>query len=298
MIRSIRFRIAALLSAILLCCIIWRYCAPAPQQTASPAASSERAAETACSDVTQQTDEPPADTTTAAQTTAALPETAASAETAAEQPESEPDASVPEISAHRVSETVRKMQEAAQYSGDLIGWIYVADSEIDYPIVQGTDNQFYLHHAPDGRAHPLGSIFLSAQCARDFSGPLSILYGHNMQSGMFGDIRAFKEREAFDRHKYGWLFTMDSLYRIDFYALAIVSAYDAIYDIPADRSVWQTALRENSLYHNDPSHSEDTPVIALSTCASDFVDARALFTGQLVWVQDIHTQNSPTEAGE
>ena len=133
--------------------------------------------------------------------------------------EPEPDASVPEISERKIAELTAKMQKAAQFAPDLIGWIYMADTDIDYPVVQGTDNQYYLHHAPDGSENILGTIFLSYQCAPDFSDNLNILYGHNMQSGMFGDIRRFKEQDEFASHRYGWLLTKEVLFRIDFFNL-------------------------------------------------------------------------------
>ena len=96
------------------------------------------------------------------------------------------DASVPYISESKMRELNRKMEEVSKYSTDLVGWIYIADSDIDYPVVQGTDNQYYLHRTPDGRRNDLGTIFLDCKCSSDFSDSQNILFGHNMQYGMFG----------------------------------------------------------------------------------------------------------------
>ena len=201
---------------------------------------------------------------------------------------SEPDASVPNISEQKVNEITQKLKEVSGLSGDLVGWIYIADSDIDYPVVQGTDNHYYLDHAPDGSDNQLGSIFLSYQCSADLSDSLNILYGHNMQSGMFGDIRKFKEQEQFEAHRYGWLFTTESLYRIDFFTLSIVSAYDTIYDIPSDRTEWMETLKSGSLHYRELEINDDDKVAVLSTCSSDFEDARALFAGKLTWIQEIN----------
>lgn len=178
------------------------------------------------------------------------------------------------------------MAEVSKYSDDLIGWIYIADSDIDYPVVQGTDNQYYLHHSPDGGENELGTIFLDSKCKSDFSDTQNILFGHNMQRGMFGDIRAFKEKANFDAHRYGWLFTKDRLYRIDFYALTIVSAFHKLYDIPTDNAEWQKYVRDNSLYYTETEFAGEDHFIALSTCAADFENARALFIGRLTYVQE------------
>ena len=197
------------------------------------------------------------------------------------------DASVPHLSEQKMSEIINHFRIASNYSEDLIGWIYLANSDINYPVVQGDDNQYYLYHAPDKTQNQLGSVFLDCHCNPDFSDNQNILFGHNMQSGMFGDIRSFKDRDCFEQHRYGWLFTKDNLYRIDFFALVIVSAYDSIYDIPADNTVWLNSVKENSLYDTEMEISESDCFLALSTCASDFEDARALFTGKLVRIREL-----------
>ena len=280
MLRSIRFWIAVVLAGILAVCMIMKEHRD-PQKDISHSQKPETAP-----DRIQETSE----TVTAARTMD-LPAATAAVTTehvlSSETEEPEPDASVPEISDRKIKEITGKLKEVSRYSDDLIGWIYIADSDIDYPVVQGTDNQYYLHHAPDGSENILGTIFLSYQCAPDFSDNLNILYGHNMQSGMFGDIRRFKEQDEFASHRYGWLLTKEVLFRIDFYALAVISAYDELYDIPADSAAWQEALRARSMHYTETEPAADLPVLALSTCAVDFGDARALFTGRLVRIRGI-----------
>ena len=277
MLKSIRFWIAAGLLAVLLGCMILKAARQIPQH---PVPESAAAVQTSAVTVTTTVQTEISAETMPENDTTAMPET-----TTVTEPE--PDASVPEISERKIAELTAKMQKAAQFAPDLIGWIYMADTDIDYPVVQGTDNQYYLHHAPDGSENILGTIFLSYQCAPDFSDNLNILYGHNMQSGMFGDIRRFKEQDEFASHRYGWLLTKETLFRIDFYALAVISAYDELYDIPADSAAWQEALRARSMHYTETEPAADLPVLALSTCAVDFGDARALFTGRLVRIRGI-----------
>ena len=198
-------------------------------------------------------------------------------------------ASEPYISEKKISEIIGNMRAVADLSDDLIGWIFMADTDIDYPVVQGNDNQYYLHHTPDGKYYDLGTIFLDYRNQKDFSDPQSILFGHNMQQGMFGDIRRFKDENEFASHRYGWLFTKEYLYRIDFFALSVVNAYDSIYDVPTDDNIsWTDMLIKNSLYITDDNISPDDHIIALSTCtAADFDNARALFAGVLVREREI-----------
>ena len=287
MVKSIRFWAAVVLTAALAFCLIMKYCihttkqsAPVPSQTVSSSAPVS-AAETV-SAVSDDTVHEKEVTEISEEIENSLPQV------------SEPDASVPFITDQKVDEITKKMQRAARYSSDLIGWIYIADSDIDYPVVQGTDDQYYLDHAPDGSDNQAGSIFLSYRCAADLSDALNILYGHNMQYGMFGDIRKYRQREEFDRHRYGWLFTKEDLYRVDFFALSVVSAYDELYDIPADSSEWQETLKANSIYYTEPELNSEDSVVALSTCTYDYENARALFAGKLIWTQKIDPGQSMT----
>ena len=79
---------------------------------------------------------------------------------------------------------------------DVIGWIYIENTDISYPIVQGPDNEYYLTHSIDKEYSSSGAIFLDAECARDFSDGNNIIYGHNMLDGsMFAQILKFKEQD-------------------------------------------------------------------------------------------------------
>ncbi len=283
MFRSLRwYGILLLLAGICILAGMQHRNGQAPVQAVTPAAPVPPGTEAV---VPTESDPPPVtEPVTEAAAVPAAPAAGAEPEAAVPEPE---DASLPQISAQKSAEITAKMDAVSAVCSDLIGWLYVAESAIDYPVVQGTDNQYYLHHAPDGRENRMGSIFLDAQCAGDFSDKQNILYGHNMQRGMFGDIRALKAQAQFDHYRYGWLFTQESVYRIEFYALVIVSAGDALYVVPADGSAWQDAVRENSLYfREEAAGSPEDCRIALSTCASDFENARALWVGKLQPVPD------------
>ena len=87
-------------------------------------------------------------------------------------------------------------EELMEENPDTVGWIKVPDTNIDYPIVQGTDNDFYLNHDFYGKESVGGSIYLDFESQGDFVGRNNILYGHNMKNGsMFKDVIYYKDRE-------------------------------------------------------------------------------------------------------
>lgn len=85
---------------------------------------------------------------------------------------------------------------------DVVGWITVPGTRIDYPILHAEDNEAYLHHNLEGEETVAGSIFLDCDDAADFSSLHNVIYGHHMKDGsMFKDVVYFKEQEYFDQHR-------------------------------------------------------------------------------------------------
>lgn len=90
---------------------------------------------------------------------------------------------------------------------DVFGWLTVDNTKIDYPLVQGKDNDIYINTAPDLTFSLTGSIFLDYRNSRDFSDFNSIIYGHHVEhEAMFGGLDRFEEKNYFDSHRYGLLF--------------------------------------------------------------------------------------------
>ena len=99
---------------------------------------------------------------------------------------------IPVIATETTRILTAQMQNLNQNYADSIGWIYIPDTHINYPVMQSEDNDFYLHHASDGSYLYAGSIFLDYRCNADFSSISNILYGHNMSNrSMFADVINF-----------------------------------------------------------------------------------------------------------
>ena len=166
---------------------------------------------------------------------------------------------------------------------DAIGWLYIPDSLINYPIMQGGDNDFYLHHAYDGSSLKSGSIFLDYRCENRFMNPINIVYGHNMQNGsMFAGLLSFADSAYFDSHRYGWLSTPEAVYRVDFFSCVKANMYDELYDGSTPINDWLSHLYNASVVWENADFSENDRFISLSTCSYEFENARTILTGKLV----------------
>lgn len=169
---------------------------------------------------------------------------------------------------------------------DVCAWVSLDNTKIDHPVLQGETNLTYINRDVYGEFALAGSIFLDTRNERDFSNAYSLLYGHHMEnSGMFGDLDLYKDQKFFDENTAGTLILPDKTYKLEIFACLLVDAgEDAIFD----PEQWQTdidGLLSYALEHSLHVRREDVKaleqeekakVLALSTCSSEFTDARTV----------------------
>lgn len=166
---------------------------------------------------------------------------------------------------------------------DAIGWLYIPNTNISYPVVQGRDNEYYLSHSVDGGRLKAGSIFLDCRCENRFMNPVNILYGHSMKNGtMFAGVLNFTDSSYFDSHRYGWLATPETVYRIDFFSCVKTDSNDKLYDGNIPISEWMPHICEGSGVQHEIKYADNDRFISLSTCSYGFENARTVLTGRLV----------------
>ena len=85
---------------------------------------------------------------------------------------------------------------------DIVAWIEVPGTNIDYPVVQGKNNEEYMHHTFRKNYNFAGCIFLDSHCHQDFSSDNSVIYGHHMRNGtMFAQLVKFREDSFVKKHR-------------------------------------------------------------------------------------------------
>lgn len=170
---------------------------------------------------------------------------------------------------------------------DAIAWLYSPDTVIDYPVMQATDYDWYLHHLPDGTYNANGTLFLDYSCAPDFFGRLNIIYGHHMKSGrMFGSLVEYKQQSYFEEHPYLYLYTAhNGSYRIDLLYGCVVGAGEwrnraFMYETNLDALLSYAAY--NTTFESGAAYGDNDRFIVLSTCSYEFNDARYVVIGVLI----------------
>ena len=160
---------------------------------------------------------------------------------------------------------------------DVIGWIYVeALDSINYPIVRGIDNSYYLHLTYQKNYNFAGTIFMDCQNSEDFNDCNTIIYGHNMKNGsMFGLLKRFSENtEAYNRSRYFWIFTPDADYRneiISAYTTAVNSVTYTLFKGPGQEFMdyLNTIVTLSDIQTEPGNLNLNDRIITLSTCTGN-----------------------------
>lgn len=199
-----------------------------------------------------------------------------------------PKAPGPEKSALQYDMHIRlaDVRDAAAGNKNIVGWIYVPDTPIDYPVMQTNDNSFYVDHDQNGRPSHSGAIFADYWCSLENSDK-PLLYGHNMGNGsMFHCVKNYKDEAWGQTHPYFEIATLDRryLYRvISCNVLCGEQGAEFVYwdkkDIEMSHRQFRSyydAVRETSLiwYGTDemPARDSASQMVVLQTCNSGAAD--------------------------
>ena len=174
---------------------------------------------------------------------------------------------------------------------DVQGWLYQKDTVINYPVVQGTDNDTYLHTRFDKQWSGGGTLFVDCRMEKDFKGFNSIIYGHHMKDGsMFRSIRGYtKEDGYYDKHKTLELATPHGNYHLVVFSAFITKAtdedtYKMTYD-EAERQAYIDRAWERSelpITRDSVDVTKNDRLVTLSTCAYDYEEARYIVMCKMV----------------
>lgn len=181
----------------------------------------------------------------------------------------------------------KSFEELQKINPDIIGWIRVNETNINYPLLQAEDDDTYMNTDAEGRYSLSGAIFLHCANKPDFSDFNNIIYGHHMEKHMmFGDVGLFTEKKYFDEHPYGNLFFDGKDHGIEFYALLQADAYnETIFSVCADtseaRQAYLQEIEANALHRRNLKITENDHLVLLITCTSEMTNGRNILVGRL-----------------
>lgn len=196
-------------------------------------------------------------------------------------------------------------QKLREINEDVVGWIYIAGTDISYPILQGSTNDFYLFRDYEKNYLVAGSIFLDAANAGDFSDSHTIVYGHNMHNGaMFGTLDKFMEEEYKDEHTYINILTPDGIWhKYEIFSSYIAGIDDGTFTVFAENQQayddYLDLAREKNLYSSASFPENGEKILTLSTCTEDSDDyKRYVIHAKYIGPVDKIGQSGGQESGQ
>lgn len=161
-----------------------------------------------------------------------------------------------------------------QVNSDVIGWIAIPGTEISYPLVQGTDNDYYLTHTWNQNSSAVGAIFMDCRCSADFSGFNTIVYGHRMNNGsMFAALKHYKKQNFLQAHPQVYVTNASGTHAYSIYA-AYEAALDgtAYYSAFSDETIKKAFIDEGvslSVIRTGAVPTVNDHILTLSTCTGN-----------------------------
>lgn len=178
---------------------------------------------------------------------------------------------------------------------EIVAWIRIDNTEINYPVARAEDNEFYLQHLYNKKYNVTGSIFIDYRTNKDFSSDNTILYGHNLRNNtMFGSLKKYKKVSYFEAHKYVWLITPKATYQYEIYA-----AYE--FDSAKERHIinfnsedsfqdYLDRIKARSILSSNLEVSTKDHLLTLSTCTEDPTSERFTVVAKRVMTYVVPTK--------
>ncbi len=172
-------------------------------------------------------------------------------------------------------------------NSDFVGWIRMDDSSVDYPFVQGSDNDYYLRHLFTGQYNNSGCVFMDVNNNRDFSDKNTVLYAHNMKNGtMFADIEKFKDASYYESHKELHIYTEGMTYVLYPVAGILTDGQDdyvrTSFNSDEDFLSYVNYFVSNTTFTSEQTIELTDRIVMLSTCNYDVDDGRYVLICKLV----------------
>ena len=181
---------------------------------------------------------------------------------------------------------LKKYETLYNKNRKLIGWLKIEGCDIDYPVMQTSNNEYYLDHNYNQEYDKNGSLFLDKDCDAAFPNDNMIIYGHHMKSGkMFGNLNYYSKESFWEDNKE---FTFDTIYETGTYAVMyvfrskiyseeeIVFKYYQFIDATSENEFNSNMeeMANMSLYDTGVTARYGDRLITLSTCDSSEEDGR------------------------
>lgn len=163
---------------------------------------------------------------------------------------------------------------------DIVGWLRIDGTSIDYPIVQTDNNETYLETDFEGKKNASGAIYLDFESEPDFSSRHNIIYGHHMKNGtMFKDIVKYKDETFYKEHQKITIYTPEREYDLRpitvLYSDASGERRRTELDTEEAFQAYVGEMTKGGMFYQKPEGAMES-LWSFVTCSYEFPDARTI----------------------
>lgn len=179
------------------------------------------------------------------------------------------------------------LSELQAINPDIVGWVTLYDTGLDYPVLQGDPEFTYLNHDFEGKSSLTGSLYIGINADRMFHDDYTIIYGHHMAGGlMLGCLDYYADADFFESHKTGELITEDGVYKVEVLGFASTDAYADFYVHTSKEDLMKALDAEDGnkidlLVGTRRDIDMSDHILIFSTCSSVGTTARTILITRL-----------------
>lgn len=191
----------------------------------------------------------------------------------------------------RIKAKLRELQSQNKNNDLIFGWIKVDNTNINYPMVKGSDNAYYLKHSPSGDYLSSGSIFVDFRNGPSLAHNLNtVIYGHNQANDtMFSNIDRFIKSEKIFNESKIVIYAPDGIYTYEPYSVMRVKAnypyFRTDFSSAEDFLAFAQDMQSKSIWKKDMTLTAEDRLITLSTCDNITTDGRYALHARLVSIE-------------
>ena len=165
------------------------------------------------------------------------------------------------------------LEALREVNPDVLGWIVIPGTQLEYPLMKGLDNQFYLEHTWEKNPNAAGSIFLEQTNREDLSDHHTVIYGHRMRNGsMFGSLGDYQTLEHWEKHPYVYIVDDNGVRRYEIFAAYEANIGSRTYQVgfSGEESVqaFLDHCLQSSVIDTGIVPTTEEKILTLSTCTS------------------------------
>lgn len=165
-------------------------------------------------------------------------------------------------------------------TSDFVGWLTINGTNIDQPLVQGPNNDYYLGYDYLGNKSSAGSLYIDYRNLGNFYDTHMAIYGHYMRNGtMFHDLHLYKDADFLAAHPFITVYGLREAFQYEIFSVQIVSgaSYYLYFDMTDETLVdYADYLWRGSIHKKQPQYPKDLRLLTLVTCTYEFDNARLL----------------------